>query len=80
MPHKGNAFNKPTVNASHKSEVRKMMQHTEKAGAGRSGLAKELADIIEASAMNSERQGRACRAVDEAVTKLERDDPPLGGL
>lgn len=75
------AFDKPSVNASHKAESKKVaLSLTERSAAGRSAMALELCTVIEKSALDAERQRQACRAVDEACAKLGRGVHPLDGL
>lgn len=81
MPSKGKAFDKPTHNALHKAESVKVARMiTEKAASERDGVALECCTLIEKSALDSERQRQACRAIDEACAKLGRGDNPLCGL
>ena len=81
MPHKGKAFDKPTVNECHKREVRLQVQRAaERDATQRSELAVELCSIVENSELDSKRKQHACKVIKHACDRLENGDNPLVGL
>ena len=81
MPGKSKAFDKPTINAAHKTESAKVARLlSETSSSKRSGMSLEMCKIIEQSALDADRQRHACRTIDEACAKLDRGVHPLEGL
>ena len=84
MPLNGNALEKPTVNAAHKSEVRKLAQqlagHSKGLSAAMKDQLQEIKEAIAMSGLGTERSKDAEKEVVAALKKIELKIDPLAGL